>query len=86
MIYRIAFLYDVASSGLVHVMQSEEDVKAGKASTSIPAGSEGKDAVLEAAVASVFAQMDEDRKTTALKSLQVRLHHSTLHQLHRRAL
>ena len=45
-------------------------MKAGTASSVIPAASEGKVVVLEAAVASVFAQMDADRKTTALKSLQ----------------
>ncbi|CAL8467184.1 g6720 [Coccomyxa elongata] len=50
--------------------QSDEDVKAGTASSAIPAASEGKEVVLKAAIASVFAQMDADRKTTALKSLQ----------------
>lgn len=52
--------------------QSEEDVADGKASSPIPPASEGKDAVVEAAVANVFAQMNGDRKTTALKSLQAR--------------
>jgi methionine salvage enolase-phosphatase E1 len=51
--------------------QSVEDVKAGIATSAIPLASAGKDAVMEAATASVFAQMDNDRKTTALKSLQV---------------
>jgi methionine salvage enolase-phosphatase E1 len=57
-------------------------VKAGKASSSIPAASKGKDAVLEAAVASVFAQMDEDRKTTALKALQAILSLIPVQSLH----
>ncbi len=56
--------------GSVDAMQSDEDVKAGTASSAIPAASEGREVVLKAAIASVFAQMDADRKTTALKSLQ----------------
>lgn len=56
-------------------MQSKEDVKAGTASSTIPAANAGKEVVLEAAVATVFAQMDADRKTTGLKSLQARLTH-----------
>ncbi len=46
-------------------------MKEGRAQSPIPAASAGKEAVVEAAVAHVFAQMDQDRKTTALKSLQV---------------
>ncbi len=38
----------------------------------VPPASAGKDAVIDAAVASVQAQMATDRKTTALKALQVR--------------
>ena len=35
-----------------------------------PDASAGKDAIVDAATRNVFAQMDSDRKTTALKSLQ----------------
>ena len=54
-------------------MQGEEDARSSRAPSarSIPPASAGREAVLEAAVSSVHTQMDEDRKTTALKSLQV---------------
>ena len=38
---------------------------------SIPAAGAGKEAVVAAAVSSVFIQMDADVKSTALKTLQV---------------
>ena len=38
----------------------------------IPDAKAGKDAIVDAATRNVFVQMDTDRKTTALKSLQVR--------------
>ena len=52
--------------------QGEEDARSGRspAAAAIPTASAGKYAIVEAVVSSVSAQMDEDRKTTALKSLQ----------------
>ena len=54
-------------------MQAAADAAAGAADavTSLPPASAGKAAVVDAAVVSVQAQMAADRKTTALKSLQV---------------
>lgn len=52
--------------------QGDADAAAGAAdAVVIPPASFGKAAVVDAAVASVQAQMAADRKTTALKSLQV---------------
>jgi methylthioribulose 1-phosphate dehydratase/enolase-phosphatase E1 len=50
--------------------QAAADAADGLAVVPIPDASSGRDAVVEAAVASCEAQMDGDRKTTALKSLQ----------------
>lgn len=52
--------------------QGEEDKAAGSsAAVEVPPASAGKAAVVAVAVRSVKAQMAVDRKTTALKSLQV---------------
>ena len=51
--------------------QARDDTAAGKSAESIPDASASKDAIVDAATKNVFAQMDGDRKTTALKSLQV---------------
>ena len=53
------------------VMQANTDEAAGQSIVSIPEASAGQEAVVEAATQNVFAQMDGDRKTTALKRLQV---------------
>ncbi len=53
--------------------QAEADAQAGLSVPAIPGAEAGKEAVVAAAVASCEAQMDGDRKTTALKSLQVGL-------------
>ena len=53
------------------VMQASADEAAGQSVVSIPEASAGQETVIEAATQSVFAQMDADRKTTALKGLQV---------------
>lgn len=62
---------DVSLLTAVCMLQSIEDVNAGRATSAIPAVTAGKSAILEAAINHVFAQMNQDRKTTALKSLQV---------------
>lgn len=51
--------------------QARDDAAAGQSVESIPDASAGKDAIVDAATKNVFAQMDSDRKTTALKSIQV---------------
>ena len=51
--------------------QAKSDEAAGQSVVSIPEASAGQAAVVEAATQNVFAQMDGDRKTTALKRLQV---------------
>lgn len=51
--------------------QAHSDAQAGLSVPAIPGPEAGKEAVVAAAVASCEAQMDGDRKTTALKSLQV---------------
>ena len=53
------------------VLQAEEDAAAGRNVVPIPADDAGRDSVIAAAVANCEAQMAEDRKTTALKALQV---------------
>lgn len=50
--------------------QAAEDAAAGLTVPPIPGSEAGRDAVVAAAVANCEAQMDGDRKTTALKSLQ----------------
>jgi hypothetical protein len=52
-------------------MQVEEDKANGLGSIGIPPAGSEKGSVLDAVVAVVNAQMDADRKTTALKALQV---------------
>ena len=52
--------------------QAAEDAAAGLAVPAVPGPEAGRDAVVAGAVANCEAQMDGDRKTTALKSLQVR--------------
>lgn len=52
--------------------QAQADSAAGMAVPAIPDPSTGREAVIAAAVANCEAQMQADRKTTALKSLQVR--------------
>lgn len=52
--------------------QAAEDAAAGRNVVQIPGGDAGRDAVVAAAVVNCEAQMAEDRKTTALKALQVR--------------
>jgi methylthioribulose 1-phosphate dehydratase/enolase-phosphatase E1 len=59
--------------------QAHADTAAGLTVPPIPSASQGRDAVIVAAVANCEAQMDSDRKTTALKSLQVR-HHGPSHR------
>ena len=54
------------------VTQANTDEAAGQSVVSIPEASAGQETVVEAATQNVFAQMDGDRKTTALKRLQVR--------------
>lgn len=51
--------------------QAQEDAAAGTSVVAIPDATASKDAIVDAAARNVFAQMDTDRKTTALKSLQV---------------
>ena len=51
--------------------QAETDAGSGLSVVAIPGPEGGRDAVVAAAVASCEAQMASDRKTTALKSLQV---------------
>ena len=51
--------------------QAKSDEAAGQSVVSIPEASAGQAAMVEAATQNVFAQMDGDRKTTALKRLQV---------------
>ena len=51
--------------------QAQEDAAAETSKVTIPDARAGKDAIVDAAKRNVFAQMDTDRKTTALKSLQV---------------
>lgn len=51
--------------------QARDDAAAGQSVVLIPDATAGKDAVMDAAARNVFVQMDSDRKTTALKSLQV---------------
>lgn len=54
----------------------QSDAAEGRAAAvAIPAGEAGKAAVVDACCASVAAQMAEDRKTTALKSLQGHIWH-----------
>ncbi|CAL5225286.1 g8085 [Coccomyxa viridis] len=50
--------------------QAQEDAAAGTSVVAIPDATASKDAIVDAAARNVFAQMDTDRKTTALKSLQ----------------
>ena len=51
--------------------QAESDAAGGLGVVAIPVGEAGREAVVAAAVANCKAQMAADRKTTALKSLQV---------------
>lgn len=51
--------------------QAQDDARGGLPVPAIPEAEAGKEAVVDAAVANCEAQMDGDRKTTALKSLQV---------------
>lgn len=50
--------------------QAQDDARGGLPVPAIPGAEAGKEAVVDAAVANCEAQMDGDRKTTALKSLQ----------------
>lgn len=49
---------------------AEEDAQAGREVPQIPPETAPKEEIISAVVANVFKQMDEDRKTTALKQLQ----------------
>ena len=51
--------------------QAAADAAAGMAVVAVPGPEAGREAVVAAAVANAEAQMDGDRKTTALKALQV---------------
>ena len=51
--------------------QAQDDAAPGTSVVTIPDATAGKDVIVDAATRNVFAQMDTDRKTTALKSLQV---------------
>ncbi len=55
-------------------LQVEEDKAAGVNTVEIPPPGSERGSVVDAAVAVVNAQMDVDRKTTALKALQVFTH------------
>jgi methionine salvage enolase-phosphatase E1 len=52
-------------------IQAEEDVAHGVSSIVIPPATADTSSVVEAVIAAVTAQMDADRKSTALKALQV---------------
>lgn len=55
---------------------AQEDLAAGQTETvQIPAAGSPKAEVVEAAIKNVFAQMDKDRKSTALKQLQGHIWH-----------
>ena len=54
--------------------QAKDDAAAGTSAVPIPDTTASKDTIVDAATKNVFAQMDTDRKTTALKSLQVGNH------------
>ena len=51
--------------------QAQDDAASGTPVVSIPDATASKDAIVDAATRNVYAQMDTDRKTTGLKSLQV---------------
>lgn len=51
--------------------QAEEDARSGRNVVQIPSAGAPQEEVVAAAVANCEAQMAEDRKTTALKALQV---------------
>ena len=55
-------------------VQAVEDAQAGRepAAPPVPPAEAGQEAVVAAVLASAYAQMDQDRKSTALKALQAR--------------
>ena len=58
-------------------VQAVEDAQAGRepAAPPVPPAEAGQEAVVAAVLASAYAQMDQDRKSTALKALQARRCH-----------
>lgn len=66
------FRLETPSCRRFSMLQGEADVAAGRANAVvIPSGSETRPTIVRACITSVDRQMAEDRKTTALKSLQV---------------
>ena len=61
-------------------MQAVEDAQAGRepAAPPVPPAEAGQEAVVAAVLASAYAQMDQDRKSTALKALQACYHCSSI--------